>query len=311
MGKSMKNMLLTAKQEVTPGTDSLPTAAANSILVRGMMPSLIEIEFAERNLVRGAKGNYGQLGVGEHRAFEFEVELAGSGAAGTAPKWAPLLKACGFSETLTASISAVYQPVSSGEPTVTLYGYLDGILFKLTKGKGTVKFSLGAKGIPVMQFRFIGEYSAGTDVTFPTTMDFTGFQQPKTVGKTNTPTFSFFGYAPPMKEFSFDIANDLMWREMVNLAEPHSPDRKPGGSALIELPSIAVKNWGEVVRLGTLGSCQMIHGTAAGNIITLDMPKLQVAAKPTIQDDSKVAMVTVPFSMQPNVANDELVITCT
>lgn len=314
MSRSMKNLLLTAKEETVSGTDAAPTAAVNSILCRGFMPSLIEAEFVERNLIRGAKGNYGQLAVGEHRIFEFEVELAGSGAAGTAPKWAPLLKACGFNETLTASTSAVYALVGGGEPTLTLYGYLDGQLFKMVRSKGDVSFELNAKSIPVMKFRFIGQYSAGTDVTFPTTASFTGFQQPLTVGKVNTPTFSFFGITPPMQGFTFNLANQLVWREMVNLSGPVSPDRKPAGQAVIELPdTIAAMNWSETVRLGTTGTCQLLHGTTAGNRVQLDFPKLQVAGKPTLSNDNEIAMLTVPFSAQPNsgAGNDEFVLTCT
>ena len=57
---------------------------------------------------------------------------------------------CGFAETVTAATDVTYDPVSEGEPTLTLYGYLDGILFKMTGAKGNVTFTLNAKAIPVM-----------------------------------------------------------------------------------------------------------------------------------------------------------------
>lgn len=308
MPKSMKNMVLLAKQEVTPGVDPVPTPAANSILVRAFTPQMINAEFVERNNIRGYKGNFGSLAVGVHRVFEFEVELAGSGAAGTAPKWGPLLMACGFSETLVASTTATYAPISAGDTTVTLYGYLDGLLFKMTGCKGTVSFELNAKAIPVMKFKFIGEYSTATDTTFPTGMVFTGFIKPLTVGKVNTPTFTLHGLAAVCQSLSFDVANSLVYRDLIGASGPYSSDRKPTGSATIEVPTVAAANFGELARLGTEGALQVIHGLVAGNIIQVDMPKTQFNSAPTISNDNEIAMLGLQFSINPNAGNDEIVI---
>lgn len=308
MGKSMKNMVLLAKQEVTLGVDPVPTPAANSILTRAMMPQMLSAEFVERNNIRGYKGNFGQLAVGVHRAFEFEVELAGSGVAGTAPKWAPLLMACGFSETLVAVTTATYAPISSGDTTVTLYGYLDGVLFKMSGCKGTVSFDVNSKAIPVMKFKFIGEYAIATDTTFPTGMVFTGFQKPLTVGKVNTPTFTMHGLAAVVQSLSFDVANTLVYRDLIGASGAHSPDRKPAGSVTMELPAVAAANFGEIARLSTEGALQLVHGLVAGNIIEVNMPKTQITSAPTISNDNEIAMLQMQFSINPNAGNDELVI---
>ncbi|UUZ68080.1 hypothetical protein LP416_27835 [Polaromonas sp. P2-4] len=161
MPKSMKNMVLLAKQEVTLGVDPVPTPAANSMLVRAFTPQIINAEFVERNLIQGYKGNFGSLAVGVHRVFEFEVELASSGTAGTAPKWGPLLMACGFSETLVAVTSATYAPISTGDTTVTLYGYLDGILFKMTACKGTGELGRQRQGHPGDEVQVCGRIQHG------------------------------------------------------------------------------------------------------------------------------------------------------
>lgn len=306
MSLSMKNMLLLLKEHVTAGVDPVPTPGANAMLVRGLMPTIIKSEFEERNLIRAAKGNFGQLAVGVHRAFEFEVELAGAGTAGTAPKWGPALKACGFSQTVSAGVSVTYAPVSSGEPAVAMYGYLDGVLWKMLDAKGTVQFELNAKKIPVLKFRFIGAYQTGTDVAVPGGADFTGFTQPATVGKINTPTFTVMGQALGIQSFSLDVANTLAWRELVNVAGATSPDRKPAGTLVAELGLNAGVNWGEVVRLGSTGVVNIVHGTAAGNIATLNLPKIQVSGEPTLSNDAENAMVSVPFSCMPNTGNDEI-----
>lgn len=309
MAKSMRKMLLLAKEEVTPGVDPVPTAAANAILVRGLTPQIINAEFVPRSLIRAYKGNSPQLAVGVHRVLECEVELASSGAAGTAPKWGPLLKACGFSQTVTALTDVKYDPVSEGEPTLTLYGYLDGLLFKLTNAIGTVAFELNAKAIPVMKFKFMGEYSEPTDTALPAGADYTGFLQPLTVGKVNTPTFTFHGVTCPASAFAFDVAAQQVYRDLIGASGPYSPDRQPSGSATLELQSVATKAWGATVKDGTEGAVQIVHGVGAGKIIQIDMPKVQLTSAPTLQDQDRIAMLGVNFSINPSAGNDEIKIT--
>lgn len=304
MSKEMRNALLLAKAQTGLGTPATTAAGANAILCRAMTPSPIDAEFVERTLVRAAKGNYGKLAVGVHRVFEFEVELAGSGAAGTAPKFGPLMLGCGMSETLTASTSAAYNLVAAG-PWLTLDCYLDGLLFKITDAIGSGQLALNAKGIPVIKFTYLGAYSAATDTTLPSGADFSGFTQPLTVGDVNTPTFSFFGYDAKMSQFSFDIGNQLVWRDVVNGAGARSPNRMPRGTAVIEVESVATKNWGEIARLGTTGVVQMVHGTTAGNIVQLDLAKIQIDQKPTFSDEDGIAMINLSFSAQPTAGYDE------
>lgn len=310
MAKSMRKMLLLAKREVTPGVDPIPTAGANSVMVRGFTPELITAEFVQRNLLRPFKGNSGSMAVGVHRRFQFEIELAGSGAPGTAPAWGDILAACGFSETITVGISVQYLPVSEGEPTLTLYGYLDGVLFKLTNAKGTVSLQMDAKTIPVLKFDFIGAYSDGADVQQPAanTVDYSKFKQPQTVGKINTPTFSIYGVQACMQAFGVDVANQLAWRELVNCAGPRSPDRQPKGTAMIELTSMQQKNWGATIKDSVVGAAQIIHGTQAGNIIQLDLPNIQVTSA-ALQDQEGIAMLNLGFDVNPNTGDDEMVLT--
>lgn len=308
MSKSMKNMVVLAKVQTALGTEATPTPALNAILVRATTPSIINAEYVERNNIRGYKGNFGSLAVGVHRAIEMEVELAGSGAAGTAPKWGPLLEACGFSETVLPTTSVTYEPVSTGDPVMTLLCYLDGLLFKMTDCKGTVSFEMNSKAIPMMKFKFIGEYSVPTDVTFPSGMVFTGFIKPLTVGKINTPTFTWNALAAVVQNLSFDVANQLIWKDYIGSSGARSPDRKPTGSLTMELPSVATLNLAEIARLGTECPLNLVHGVTAGNIIDVSMPKTQLTSAPTISNDNEIAMVGLQFSVNPDAGNDELVI---
>lgn len=311
MALKMSNMVLLAMKQTALGTPAAPVPGTNAILCRGLTPQLIKGKFVERNLIRGAKGNYGAIVAGEHRQFEFEVELAGSGAAGTAPKFAPLLLGCDFAETISAGVSAVYQPHGAEGDYITLFAYLDGMLFKLTDAKGTVSFSLNAEEIPVMKFTYFGKYETPTDVAFPTGMVFTGFQKPLTVGDVNTATFTIAGLDLVTQSFSLDIANQVAWRDLINLAGVRSPDRKPTASAVFEMTKVATKNWAEDVRLGTEMALSIIHGTTAGNKVQIAAPKLQFNQEPSISEADRVAMLNASFAVMPNAGNDEVVLTFT
>lgn len=305
--KSMKKLLLLAVAQVAKGTPGTPTPGANAMLVNAFTPSPIDGKFVERKIIRGAKGNYGALMAGEHCMLECEAEWAGSGAAGTAPKFAPLNLACGLSETLSAGISAAYAPTASMGTYLTLYCYLDGLLFKITDAIGTKSWTINSEEIPVQKFTFTGKYWPMTDASFPGGISFTGFQDPVTVGFVNTPIFTVDGLSLTVKSFSLDLANQVNWKNWIGDGGAKSPDRKPTASAVFELTSVADKNWGEAARLGTVMPLVLEHGTVAGNICRLAAPKLQINAKPTISDDNGTALMSCSFAVTPNAGNDEVV----
>lgn len=307
--KLMRNLLVMAKAQVAKGTPATLAAANNAILCQSVSPNLIKAEFVARNLIRPYMGNSPSSTAGVHRGIEFVVELAGSGAAGTAPALAPLLLGCGMAETITAGVSAAYAPVTTGQTYLTLACNLDGMEFLLTDAIGTVSFEMSPKAIPVARFSFLGIYTPATDTVMPTGASFAAFLKPLTVGRVNTPTFTLFGTTPCVESFSFDLANQMTWRELINCGGAHRSDRKPTASLKIELPSVATKAWGEAVRLADEGALAVVHGVTAGNIVKVDAPKLCVSAEPSIDDSNGVAMLNLQMSMNPDAGNDELVLT--
>lgn len=104
MGLRLRVLSLLAKIEATYGIDSIPTGAANAILLAGN-PTLtpMELTSVERDILRPFFGNAETLPSSIYGKIDFDVEAAGSGAAGTAPAWGVLLRGCGFSETTLAA----------------------------------------------------------------------------------------------------------------------------------------------------------------------------------------------------------------
>lgn len=116
-----RKRLLLAKIESVYGTDPTPTGSANAILVRNLNAQPFSGQNVSRDVIRNYLGNSDLIVAQKLSQIDFEVELAGAGAAGTAPAWAPLLKACAFAESLnTASISITR---SGAVATVTETGH--------------------------------------------------------------------------------------------------------------------------------------------------------------------------------------------
>lgn len=309
MAKSMRKQLLLAEIQASQGVDPTPTAAANAMLVNNITPNPMAAEYVERANIKPYFGNNSQLAAGIHREITFSVELAGAGTAGATPAWDPLLRACGFAKTTNVSPTEVfYKPISESIPYVTLYYYLDGILWKMVDALGTVSFALNSRQIPMMNFRFISEYAAGTDTALPTGTNYTAFTAPVTVGKVHSQSFTLHGVNPCMESLSIDVANNLIYRDLVGCGGPRITDRKPTGQTVFELGTIAEKAWDEVAKNTTEGALAFVHGRTAGNIIQIEAP-IVTCNNFGLQDQDGIAMVSMGLAINPQLGNDELVIT--
>lgn len=165
----VSNEVILAKTEVTYGTDPTPTAADDAILAMSPQLSFEGLRMNERPSARANLNQIQQVYGGALARLSFSCELKGSGTAGTAPEIGSLLKACAMSETVVASTSVTYKPKSSTHDSITLWWYEGGRkLHKLNGARGNVRFRLGAGGLAVAEFEFVGHYVAPTDASQPT-----------------------------------------------------------------------------------------------------------------------------------------------
>ncbi|MFC7518693.1 phage tail tube protein [Herbaspirillum sp. GCM10030257] len=306
--KLMKQALLLVKIQPIAGTDSNPTAALNAILCKGVTPQPLVANFAERDNIRPYFGQNGKVLTDMHSESEFEVELAGAGVAGTAPKWGPLIRACGFAETITASTDVKYNPITANQEMVTGYYFIDGLRFKMLDCKGNGQITMNAKGIPMLKFKLTVLYSPVTDTPIPAGTDYSGFTEPVAVNKLNTPTWSLHGYAGAVESLSFDCGNEVVYRNLIGRESVSIRDRKMTGSISMEMTSVAEKDWFATVIANTKGALQIVHGTVAGNIIQIDAPKVQLT-DPQISDSEGIVMLGANLALEPDEGNDDILIT--
>lgn len=300
--KSRKRTIL-AKIESTYGVDPTPTGSANAILLRNLNVVPLDGELVNRDLIRPYYGNSDTLVAATRVSLDFEIELAGSGAAGTAPAYGALLKACAMSETVSAGVSVTYAPVSSSIGSVTIYFNNDGVLHKITGARGSVEINITAKQIPVLRFNFTGIYNAPTDTAAPS-VDYTTFIQPQVANTAHTTSFSLLGYSGYLMSAQFNVANEVVHRELIGFEAVEIVDRKPSGTFVIEAPTMAQKNYFTAAVSGDVGVFTVEHGDTAGNIVTLSAPKVSIG-NPAYQSDNGVEMLSIPFTASPDTGNDD------
>lgn len=296
-----------AKIETTYATDPTPTGASNAILVRNLNVSPLNAETVSRDLVRAYLGASEQLIASKSVAIDFEVEMAGSGTAGTAPAYGPLLQACGMAETDGVS-TVTYTPVSSAFKSVTIYFNVDGVLHKITGARGNVELRVNARQIPVFAFTMIGLYNAPTDAAVPV-VDYTAFQTPEAANNTNTTSFSLFSYSGVLESMSMNLNNDVQFRALIGRESVDLVDRQVGGTMVFEAPAIATKDFFAAALANTLGALTITHGSTAGNQVVISSSRVDIV-NPTYQDLNGVHMLSVPYVLVPSsTGNNEFTIT--
>lgn len=308
---SPRKFLVLAKIEATQFTDPVPTPAANAILVSNLVVRPLAVENADRGLIRPYYGNSEQLVVGQEAQIDFDVEIAGSGTPlGTAAAYGPLLRACAFAETLTAVTKAEYNPISAAFEFLTIYGYRDGLLYKLTGCCGNVSMEFAAKTIPHFKFKFIGKYVAVSDAAVPSGSVFTGFKTPVASIPSWMGTVTLGAYAAKMSALSIDMANDVSHAIWMNLETIGIMDRKPAGSVTVEQVTVATKNYFTDVAAGTTAALTLTQGNVGGNIVTITAPAMQLVDHSEAEFEKTMAM-TFKTAFMPSAGNDEVKITLT
>jgi len=303
-----KRKILGVKSEVTKGADSVPTGAANALIARNVRLRDLEAQYEERDIDTGYAGHKGDIVAGTYVALDYEVELAGQGAAGGIPRYGPILKAAACSETNNVGVSTVYAPVHPGqEVSMTQYLWIDGVLHALVDSLANVRLMLPRNRLAYLDVSTLALFTTPSDVAVPAPT----FAQPRPVpvNLANTTPFTLHAFAGKFGNLSIDLGNRLVYRNLPNSEAIRLVDRKSVGSVVLERDLQASKNWHTIVRNETLGALAITHGQAAGNKVVIAAPNVQLTRPQTSQEE-EIAMGSMNMILQPSSAgNDEWSIT--
>lgn len=299
-----RKRLILLESEATYGTDPTPTGA-DAILVRDLSITPLQSDTVGRDLVRPYLGASEQLLANTRVQCTFSVELAGSGTAGTAPRYGKALLACGLSETIVATTSVTYAPVSASFGSATIYYNIDGVLHKVTGARGTFTINGTVGQIPTIDFTFTGIYNTPTDTALPV-VTYGDQATPVIFKQGNTTGFELLSYAGCLQSVSFDIGNSLVYRELVGCnKQVLLTDRAATGSVTLEAVTMATKNYFTAAIDNTLGNLLFQHGQTAGNIIDFVSTRIDIGDV-SYGDQDGIHMLTIPYTAVPSTSgNDE------
>jgi len=256
--------LLLAKTEATKGTDAVPVVGTNAVRCRSFEISASP-EVLDNIQVKQTMGMNPHLIGKEIMQIEIEVALKGSGAAGTAPEIAPLLKACGLAETISAGVSAVYDPSSdiANHDSSTIYGYKDGLLWKFLGAVGTVTVTAEMNSIILLNFTIQAPYLAPTAVADPAGAVYQSSQP--LVGQSADVIND--GAAIKVGSFNLDVGNDVQEHYVTGNHEFVVADRAPTLGFTKDSVSTAAE-W-TALSSATTAALSAAFGATAGNICTI------------------------------------------
>lgn len=311
----IRNTAILAKTEGTYGTDATPTEAANALLVSNVSITPLQAQNVDRNIIRPYFGHSEQLVGANYIELGFDVELAGSGTAGTAPAYGSLLKACGFTETATVSVRTEYTlntPVSS---SVTIYYFSDGVRHKALGCRGTVSFGLRAGERPMMSFRFTG-LDGGIATATPSALTLSGFKTPFVIMDSTAGDLTFGasytaatpaltgGTAYPSQGINIDLGNQVQYTPILGGEIVDVTNRQVSGSVMLDLAAADEVTFMGNVKTATLQSLGIMLGTTAGYKVMFHAPAVQLI-NPRKEDVNGKLMIGFDLRFTPSSGNDE------
>jgi hypothetical protein len=213
----------------------------------------------------------------------------------------------GSSSGYSIAANVGYLPRSTGFESTTIYFNNSGVLHKATGCRGSVSMSLEVGSIPVFNFSLTGIYNSPTDTALPATT-YSNQTTPVLFKAGNTVAASFLDYdTAAISSISMDMANEIVYRELVGADKSVLlTNRTPSGTAVLEAPTMAQKDFFTIANADTTGKICFQHGTTAGNIVSVLAPVCDIG-NPTYSDDQGIQMLNLPFVPTPSATgNDEV-----
>lgn len=315
MPRYIRNTAILAKVEATAGTDAVPTGAADAVLVSELSITPLEANNVDRALMRPYFGASEQLVATAYVKCSMTVELAGSGTAATAPQWGDLLLGCATAEALLATPNRVeYTPVTTGQKTLTIYWYDDGVLHKLLGAVGNVRISAKVGETPKLMFEFTG-LDGGISAAAAPALTLTAWKTPPTMAKANVVDVTLGctyaagaltgGTVMASMGLELDFGNSVNFVPLLSTERVDITDRQISGHVDLDLSAAQEVTNMATVKANSTQGLGLTIGTAAGNKIILFAPAVQLI-NPSKQEINGARLVGYDLRLVPVSGNDEL-----
>lgn len=305
--------VLFLKKEGVYGTDANPTGALNARLTRNFTSKPLVTDRIQRNLDRPVRGRTADAPSNARQTFGYELEMAGSGTAGTAPAWMEDTEICGMAApTLVAVTSATqrFAAIGTALSSGTAYHWRGNQRSTGVGARGTFGWDFTAGAYPFLKFDMTALLPVASQTPIdnaPGAITLDQWIDPLELNTENT-LFTLDGYACKLRSWTGDVNAETKARALVGANYVQRGNHGITGRLLVEAPTIAAKNYFLTLKSGQEVEVEMIHGTEPGNIVEVLGNHLQILDI-DYQDEDDVLMLAISYGMNVGTTNDDLIFT--
>lgn len=313
-----RNIIDTAalfKNEAVYGVDIVPAGAADAVLLKNFEIETVE-KLVPRELLRTWFGSDPGLPAYSLIKGKFTVEIAGAGAAGTAPMWGRMLRTSGFAEAITATTRVDYTLVSTALESASMYAYDSGVQ-KIALGLRTniTAMRLLHAQRPEMDFDFLALDGGDTAVVTPA-QTLTAWKAPLPINTTNTGlvtlgcTYSAGalsgGTTYPTKGVEVTAqGSSLEFQELLGGEAVDQHGRAAKARVTYDLTAAQEITFMAALKAGTVTSIGCVHGQVAGAKVGNFFAGAQMTSLKRDKGAAGKRLITVDYDLPPVSGNDE------
>jgi hypothetical protein len=264
-----------SKAEATYGVTASTAGADYLVTLADLSITPLSAESKEREILDPSFGSTLSPLIAQRKVeASIPLELSGSGAAGTAPKFSHLLLGSGMNLTTVAATSNTYNLVTAeGLASSEAMFWADGQRHQGLGGRGGFEMTFAAGEAPKIVFNRTYIYSEPTNVSNPTPT-VSNQAAPVTFDAANTATATIGGLAVCVQAMTLTLEPDLFFRDYAGCSkEVQIVNHVVSGTITIVRPAdLATFNPYALHTNGTRQSIALTHGTTAGNRVVPTIP---------------------------------------
>lgn len=303
--------VILAKKEVVYGTDPVPTAALNAVATRNFRCTPLEVDQLDRNLDIPSRGRTTSAPTNRRSTRSFEVEIAGSGTAGTAAAWMELHEACGMEPpVLAVGVDATLRYAVSGVDgsSVTFYDAHANQRRRGLGSRGTFGWNFTAGAYPFWNYSFTSLVPAN-EVVAAAAMGapvFTRWKDPVEVNVDNT-RITLGGLVVSCRTFTGETGAEVGLRNLTGERYIGRGNHAITGTLSVACPDLATKNYWTNLDKGDLLTFLVEHGVTPGNIVTMQSANLQILSIAVVEENERL-LIDIGYGLNVVAGQDDLLI---
>lgn len=309
-----RSKIILVKTEVVYGNNPMPTGPANAMLLTNVQLQPMEGQDVTRDVETPYMGAKESLPVGLYAVLTGDFELVGSGTAGVAPAWSPLIRACGVAEVVTVGQKVEYSPVTEAHESVTAHMVIGTNGYTIVGARATGQITINAAGIPVCRVTITGLFTVPA-VTARPIPDFSKWQKPQVASTRTTTVYKIDGLGLVGRDFSLNLGCEVQPRMLFNSERVLIVDRAESISMTVEAVPVSIYN--PVSRAGSEITdaprvpIEVTHGTIAGRTVNVKADACIQGRFAGGQENQKIEEWPLTFTPMPTAGNDQWKITLT